>query len=151
MTRFFMDYRTSRPYVSYKDGNRSVKNIIKVMAGSMRNIDVFYNKKMRLCFQSFTPYEYFRDTVCTFVGGNDSPEDQARIDRATKLLAGSAVDMVGTSPTLRKVSAFFVFKQGLAGLTGGKLGGEYFNDAHIAETYLAYMMSMRENQLVRTQ
>ncbi|MBQ9506829.1 MAG: hypothetical protein IJR51_06700, partial [Clostridia bacterium] len=59
--------------------------------------------------------------------------------------------MVGTSPALRKISAFFVFKQGLAGLTGGKVGGEYFNDAHIAETYLAYMMSMRENQLKRTQ
>ena len=151
MTRFFMDYRVSRPYISYKDGNRTVKKVIEVMSESMGSLEIFYSKKMRLCFQEFTPYEYFRDTVCTFVGGNDTPEDQARIDRATKLLAGSAVDMVGTSPALRKISAFFVFKQGLAGLTGGKVGGEYFNDAHIAETYLAYMMSMRENQLKRTQ
>ena len=151
MTRFFMDYRVSRPYVSYKDGSRSVQKIIAEMARSMTNLDIFYHKKMRLCMMRYTPYEYFRDTLCTFVGGNDSPEDQKRIDRATKLLVTSAVDYVGTSRPFRKLSAFFVFKQGLAGVTGGKIGEEYFNDAHISETYLAYMMSMRENQLVKMQ
>ncbi len=151
MTRFFTDYRSARPYVSYRHGNRAVSKIIAVMAKSMTDLDVFYNKKLRLCFKSCTPYEYFRDTLCAFVGGNDSPEDAAAIARATKLLATSAVDAVGTSPVLRKLSAFFVFKQGLYGVTGGKLSAEYFNDAHIAETYLAYMMSMRADQLKKIQ
>jgi hypothetical protein len=151
MTRFFTDYRSSRPYVSYKKGNRTVIEIIGVMADSMGDLDIFYNKPFRLCFRKTTPYEYFRDTVCTFVGGNDTPEDKRNIERATKLLLLSSVDGVGTSPALRKISAFFVFKQGIAGVTGGKVGGEYFNDAHISETYLAYMMSMREDQLRRVQ
>ena len=151
MTRFFTDYRSARPYVSYRHGNRAVTKIIAEMAKSMTDMDVFYNKKLRLCFKSCTPYEYFRDTLCTFVGGTDSPEDAAAIARATKLLAASAVDAVGTSPVLRKLSSFFVFKQGLYGVTGGKLSAEYFNDAHISETYLAYMMSMRADQLKRTQ
>jgi len=149
MTRFFSDYRTSCPYVSYKNGSRTVEKIISVIAGSMADLDIFYNKKLRLCFKECTAYEYFKITLCTFVGGNDSPEDQKNIDRATKLLLGSAVDAIGTSRPLRKLSAFFVFKQGLAGATGGKLGSEYFNDAHISSTYLAYIMSMSENQLVK--
>lgn len=151
MTRFFTDYREARPYVSYKDGNRSVQKVIGVMAESMADLDVFYNKKFRLCYRPYTPYEYFRDTVCTFVGGNDGPEDQARIDRATKLFIESALDPVGSSRPFHKISQFFVFKQGLAGVTGGKFGAEYFNDAHISETYLAYLMSMREAQLVKVQ
>ncbi len=151
MTRFFSDYRASRPYVSYKDGNRSVRKVIDAMAESMADLDTFYNKKFRLCYKPYTPFEFFRDTLCTFVGGNDSPEDQARIDRATKLLIGGAVDTIGTSSVYHKLCAFFVFKQGLAGVTGGRFGKEYFNDAHISETYLAYMMSMRADQLKKIQ
>ena len=147
MTRFFSEYRPSRPYASYKNGNRSAQGIVRVMAGSMGNMDVFYNKKLRLCFRSYTPYEYFRDTLCAFVGGNDGPADAKKIEKAKKLLIASALDPVGTSPAFRRISAFFVFRQGLAGATGGKLGAEYFNDAHISETYLAYMMSMRAEQL----
>ena len=149
MTRFFSDYRTSRPYVPYKEGSRAVKKVIAVMAENLPDLDTFYNKEFRLCFRKCTAFEYFKVTLCTFVGGNDSPEDQANIDRATKLLLTSAVDRAGTSRLLRKMSEFFVFKQGLAGATGGKIGAEYFNDAHICETYLAYLMSMREEQLIR--
>ena len=90
-------------------------------------------------------------TPCKFRRSADGPEDQARIDRATKLLLASALDPVGTSRPFHKLSAFFVFKQGLAGVTNGKIGGEYFNDAHISETYLAYLMSMRADQLIKTQ
>lgn len=150
MTRFFSNYRAARPYVSYKDGNQSVEKIIEVMAQSMtETIDLFYTKKMRLCFKKCTPFEYFKKTLCTFVGGNDSPEDKANIATATKLLIASSIDTVGTSAPFRKLSAFFVFKQGIAGVTGGKFGEEYFNDAHISETYLSYLMSMNENQLIK--
>ncbi len=149
MTFYFSEYRPARPYVSYKNGNRSVGGVWRVMAGSMGKMDDFYNKKMRLCFRRCTPYEYFRDTLCSFVGGSDSPEDDRRIEKAQKLLIASALDTVGTSRAYRKISAFFVFKQGLAGATGGRFGAEYFNDAHISETYLAYMMSMRAEQLIK--
>ena len=151
MTRYFLNYRTSRPYAPYKNGSLSVRKVIRVMAENVPDIATFYTKELRLCGRVCTPFEYFRDTLCTFVGGNDSPEDQANIDRATRLLLLSAVDRVGTSRVFRKMSAFFVFKQGIAGVTGGRIGEEYFNDAHISETYLAYIMSMREEQLVREQ
>ena len=151
MTFFFSDYRTARPYVSYRDGNRSVSGVIGVMAASMSDLELFYNKKMRLCGRRLTSYEYFRDTLCAFVGGDGTPEARERKEQATKLLVASALDPVGTCSVYRKISAFFVFKQGLAGVTGGKVGAEYFNDAHISETYLAYMMSMRENQLIKVQ
>ena len=151
MTRFFMDYRTSRPYAPFKEGSRAVRKVIAVLAQNVPDMETFYTGDFRLCFKRCTPFEYFRSTLCTIVGGNDSPEDQANIDRATKLLLASAFDGAGTSRVFRKMSAFFVFKQGLAGATGGKFGAENFNDAHICETYLAYLMSMREDQLIKEQ
>ena len=151
MTRYFADYRSSRPYAPYKNGSRAVEKVIQVLSENVPDMATFYTKELRLCGRKCTPYEYFRVTLCTFVGGNDSPEDQANIDRAAKLLLLSAFDRAGTSRMFRKMSAFFVFKQGLAGVTGGRFGSEYFNDAHISETYLAYLMSMREAQLVREQ
>lgn len=149
MTRFFDEYRPSRPYAPYKKGRAPVDAVVKEMASSMAGLDDFYGKKLRLCFGKATPFEYFRDTLCSVVGGADGPEDERRAVRARKLLIASALDPVGTCRAFRKISAFFVFGQGLAAATGGKLGKEYFNDAHVIETYLAYMTSMNEEQLVK--
>lgn len=151
MTRFFSGYRPSRPYAPYRNGRASVDSVVAAMASGMADMDAFYGKRLRLCFSKATPYEYFRDTLCSFVGGTDGPEDERRRDRAQKLMIASAFDPIGTCRAFRRISAFFVFNQGLAAATGGKIGKEYFNDSHIIETYLAYMMSMTEEQLMKEQ
>ena len=148
MRPFFDQYRIGKPYVSYKKGNRDVQKVAKVMAGTMPDLDAFYTKKMRECFHSYTPFEYYKYTLCGYVGGNDSPQDQENINRAMKLMLGSAFDLIGTSAGYRNLSKFFVFKEGIGGATGGKVGAQYFNDAHAIVTYLAYLMSMSEEQLL---
>ena len=147
MRPYFDKYRIGKPYVSYKKGNRDVQKVAKAMAASMPDLDAFYHKKMRECFHDYTPFEYYKYTLCGYVGGNDSPEDQQNINRAMKLMLGSAFDLIGTSSSYRSLSKFFVFKEGIGGATGGKLGAQYFGDAHAIVTYLAYLMSMTEEQL----
>ena len=147
MQKFYEIYKTDKTYMSYKDGNGSVQKVAKVMAGSMPTLDDFYTKKMKECFNSYTPFEYYKYTLCGYVSGNDTPEDQQNINRAMKLMLGSAFDLIGTSATYRKISRFFVFKEGLGGATGGKVGATYFSDSHRCETYLAYLMAMSEEQL----
>ena len=147
MRLFFDNYRLGKPYVSYKKGNKDVQKVAKVMAGTMPDLDAFYTKKMKECFNAYTPFEYYKYTLCGYVGGNDSPEDQQNVNRAMKLMLGSAFDLIGTSPAYRHLSRFFVFKEGIGGATGGKIGAQYFGDAHAIVTYLAYLMSMTEEQL----
>ena len=147
MRPFFDKYRIGKPYVSYKKGNRDVQKVAKAMTASMPDLEAFYNKKMRECFHDYTPFEYYKYTLCGYVGGNDSPEDQQNINRAMKLMLGSAFDLIGTSSSYRSLSRFFVFKEGIGGATGGKIGAQYFGDAHAIVTYLAYLMSRTEEQL----
>ena len=147
MRPYFDNYRIGKPYVSYKKGNRDVRKVAAVMAGTMPDLDAFYSKKMKECFNHYTPFEYYKYTLCGYVGGNDSPEDQQNVNRAMKLMLGSAFDLIGTCSAYRNLSKFFVFKEGIGGATGGKIGAQYFGDAHAIVTYLAYLMSMTEEQL----
>ena len=147
MQSLYGQYKKNMIYAPYKKGNKDVQKVAAVMAGSMTDLDVFYNKKMKECFNDYSSFEYYKYTLCGYVGGNDSPEDQKNVDRAMKLMLGSAFDVIGTCKAYRKISQFFVFKEGLGGATGNKVGKEYFNDAHRCETYLAYLMTMSEEQL----
>ena len=147
MQALYGKYKKDMVYASYKKGNRDVQKVAKVMAQSMPTLDAFYEKKMKECFNDYTPYEYYKYTLCGYVAGNDTPEDQENVNRAMKLMLGSAFDLIGTCSTYRKISKFFVFKEGIGGATGNKISKEYFNDAHRCETYLAYLMTMSEEQL----
>ena len=73
---------------------------------------------MKECFHDYTPFEYYKYPLCGYVGGNDSPEDQQNVNRAMKLMLGSAFDLIGTCSAYRKLSKFFVFKEGIGGATG---------------------------------
>lgn len=148
MQKYYEIIKKDKIYMSYKDGNLSVQNIAKVMAGSMPSLDDFYNVKYKECGNAYSSYEYYKYTLCGYVSGNDTPEDQKNIDRAMKLMLGSAVDIFRTSPAFRKISQFFVFKEGLGGATGNKIGATYFSDSHRCETYLAYLLAMSEEQLL---
>ncbi len=141
-------YKENMVYAPYKKGNKDVRKVAKVMAESMPSLDAFYDKKMKECFNDYTPFEYYKYTLCGYVAGDDTPEDKENINRAMKLMLGSAFDLIGTCSTYRKISKFFVFKEGLGGATGNKIGKEYFNDAHRCETYLAYLMTMSEQTLM---
>lgn len=147
MKKHYSYIKLDKEYYSYKDGNKSVQKVAKVMAASMPSLDDFYTKKMKECFNDYTPFEYYKYTLCGYVSGNDTPEDQENINRAMKLMLGSAFDLIGTCSTYRKISKFFVFKEGLGGATGSKIGATYFSDSHRCETYLSYLLAMTEEQL----
>lgn len=145
----FREFVKDHDFHPYKKGNLTAQNVTGVMADSVTDFDSFYTIKMRECFKTVTVYEYFKDTLCTFIAGGETEEEQAAVNKAMYKLLFSAVDYIGTSSKLRKISAFFVFQEGLGGATGNKIGATYFSDSHRPDTYTAYLMTMDEATLMK--
>lgn len=143
----FAEYVKGREFHPYKNGNLSAQKVTGVMAAAVKDFDTFYTLKMRECFKSVTVYEYFKDTLCAYIAGGSTEEEQAAANKAMYMLLFSAVDVLGTTRELRKISQFFVFKEGLGGATGNKIGATYFSDAHRPDTYTSYLQCMTPEQL----
>ncbi len=148
MQPYFFEAFGMNTYHPFRRGNRAVQKVIDALAKEMKTLDDFYNKPLRECFKTVTPYEYFRDTLCAYVAGGETDEEKAAVDRAMKLLLESSVDYVGTSPAYRITSAFFVFKEGIGSVTGNRLLKTNFSESHRPQTYAAYLLSMSEEQLM---
>ncbi len=148
MQQYFTVFVRDRDFHPYKKGNLTAQNVTLVMANTVTDFDSFYRIKMRECFKSVTVYEYFKDTLCAYIAGGATEEEQAAANKAMYMLLFSAIDLLGTSRKLRKISQFFVFQEGLGGATGNKIGATYFSDSHRPDTYTAYLMSMTEAQLM---
>ncbi|MBQ9229447.1 MAG: hypothetical protein IJ168_11545 [Eubacterium sp.] len=148
MQQYFKEFVKGREFHPYKKGNTTAQNVTSVMANTVTDFDSFYVIKMRECFKTVTVYEYFKDTLCTFIAGGTTEEELAAVNKAMYMMLFSAVDLIGTSPKLRKISAFFVFKEGIGGATGNKIGATYFGDSHRPDTYTAYLLSLNEKALM---
>ena len=148
MQPYFFEAFGMKTYHPFRRGNKAVKKVIDALAKELRTVDDLYEKPLRECFKTVTPYEYFRDTLCAYVAGADNEEEQAAVDRAMKLLIESSVDYVGTSTCYRLTSSFFVFKEGVGSVTGNRLLKTNFSESHRPHTYAAYLLSMSEEQLM---
>ncbi len=148
MQPYFFEAFGMKTYHPFRRGNRAVKKVIDALAKELHTVEDLYEKPLRECFKTVTPYEYFRDTLCAYVAGAENEEEQAAVDRAMKLLVESSVDYVGTSPCYRITSAFFVFKEGVGSITGNRLLKTNFSESHRPHTYAAYLLSMSEEQLM---
>lgn len=145
----FREYVKDHDFHPYKKGNLTAQNVTGVMADSVTDFDSFYSVKLRECFKTVTVYEYFKDTLCTFIAGGETEEEQKAVNKAMYMLLFSAVDLLGTSSKLRKISSFFVFQEGLGGATGNKIGATYFSDSHRPDTYTAYLKTLDEKTLMQ--
>lgn len=148
MQPYFFEIFGMNTYHPFRRGNKAVRKVINALAKELQTLDDLYEKPLKECFRTVTPYEYFRDTLCAYVAGGESEEEKAAVDRATKLLVESAVDYVGTSAAYRITSAFFVFKEGIGAITGNKLLKTHFSESHMPATYASYLLSMSEEQLM---
>ena len=148
MQPYFLEAFGMNTYHPFRKGNRAVKKVIDALAKELHTVEDLYEKPLRECFKTVTPYEYFRDTLCAYVAGAETEEEQAAVDRAMKLLIESSVDYVGTSSVYRITSSFFVFKEGVGSVTGNRLLKTNFSESHRPHTYAAYLLSMSEEQLM---
>ncbi len=148
LQQYYKVFVRDREYHPYKKGNRTAENVTGVVADSVTDFDSFYAIKMRECFKSVTVYEYFKNTLCAYIAGGSTEEELAAVNKAMYMLLFSAVDLLGTSSKLRKISGFFVFNEGLGGATGNKIGATYFSDSHRPDTYSAYLLALGENALI---
>lgn len=148
MQAYYSQFVKGRAFHPFKKGNSTAEKVIEIMGKSIKNFDSFYTDKMRECFKTVTAYEYFKYTLCAYIAGGRNEEEIAQANRGMKLLLLSAVDLLGTTYVLRKTSGFFVFKEGIGGATGGKIGATYFGDSHRPDSYASFLLSIDENRLM---
>ncbi|MBQ9227194.1 MAG: hypothetical protein IJ168_00055 [Eubacterium sp.] len=148
MQPYYFEIFGMNTYHPFRRGNKAVKKVIGALAKELRTVEDFYEKPLKECFKTVTPYEYFRDTLCAYVAGGETEEEKAAADRAMKLLIESSVDYVGTSAAYRITSAFFVFKEGIGAVTGNRLMKTHFSESHMPATYASYLLAMSEEQLM---
>ena len=148
MQQYYSKFVKDREFHPFKKGNTTAEKVIDIMGDNITGFDTFYNSKMRECFKTVTPYEYFKYTLCAYIAGGRNEEEIAQANKAMYLLLASAVDLLGTTKVLRKTSGFFVFQEGLGGATGGKIGATYFGDSHRPDSYASFLLSIDENRLI---
>ena len=148
MQEYYSKFVKDREFHPFKKGNLTAEKVIDIMGDNITDFDTFYNTKMRECFKAVTPYEYFKYTLCAYIAGGRNEEEIAQANKAMYLLLASAVDLLGTTKVLRKTSGFFVFKEGLGGATGNKIGATYFGDSHRPDSYASYLLSIDEATLI---
>ncbi len=148
MQPYFFEAFGMNTYHPFRRGSKAVQKVVDAMSKEIKTMEDFYEKPLRECFKTVTPFEYFRDTLCAYVAGGETEEEKAAVDRAQKLLLESSVDYVGTCSTYRTISSFFVFKEGIGSVTGNRVLKTNFSESHRPHTYAAYLLAMSEEQLM---
>lgn len=132
-------------YTSYLS-EKSVNDPVSKMASAFDThnpkvaMDCYYNKRgisLRLMTWSF--YDYFQTIICPFVNG-DGIGDQ--------LLAVNGILNVPGTSVFASMTKFFLFTSSTTNGLNPSLS-QKFADAHCAQTYCAYLLSMSEAQATK--
>ena len=146
----FSELSTTKGYKKYPDGSKTVNAIIKAMCEKVKNVDEMYSKKFESYYYEMSVYSFFKKALCPAVVSSKTrmtSEDKAKKEEAEGFMIGQCFDTVlGTesqkNSILTKIAIFFVKNQGVGSATEGWIFDTYFSDAHCAQTYCAYMLSL---------
>lgn len=140
MQKFYNKFRYDKSkvydYKPYSEGEEPVYNIVQKLISSVANLDEFYGKEMGpfWMLNPMSPYEFFKEALCPFVAGDDTRnafntvENVIIEDPKGKSLYGSVI-------------YYFVRRQVIS---------EEFAQAHEAQTYCAFLMSLSESEATKS-
>ena len=120
---------TNDAFLPYPDGEKSVYDVINSLTKEFKSISDYYNKKARLGITKVTPYLYFQETLLPFV----APSSAKMISAASM-----AINSEFACSAYKNMTNFFLSKQVL---------NPYFEFAHRAETYCAYVYSLGSSDM----
>lgn len=166
MRQYFGTIAAGDTYQPFANGEKATYDIVKKFTGTVSDVNDFYSTKWRfLDGVQTSPYEYFQKVICPLVGEKEVANQVVPLG----LLATSAIPGSTSSP-YDDFSRFFLNNAVLYRLNSmipSELelvlpaihpalaildltldsGKPYFEDAHLAETYCAYMMTMSSADL----
>lgn len=131
-------------YYPFKKGPATVDCMVKGVFGGVKTVEEYYGKTFRCGNRRLSVQQYFSRSLCAVTGEKaGSPENKAGL----QLLLKTAVNRLCYDKVFRAVADFFVFYEGLGGITKGKLSKNYFSLAHEMTSYCALLLAAEENQL----
>lgn len=129
-------------YHPYPGGEEQTYNIMCKLTDNVKNINQFYDKKFCWLNTWTTVQKFMTDTLCRYQATTGQEKEEAQ-----SLLLKTFGTTILNSELIFKLSHYFVVYQGLGSVTDGWFMDDYFQEAHQAETYCAYLMSMSEGQI----
>ncbi|MBQ5825439.1 MAG: hypothetical protein IIW48_11620, partial [Clostridia bacterium] len=123
---------TYRPYIG---GEADTRLVVESMISSIDNVNEFYDKTLWAGILPMSAYDFFQNSLCHIVSKEASAADWANL----VTIVETTLVTPTSSPVFKNVLAYF--------LMNGTGLNPCFENAHKAETYCAYMMSMTETQI----
>ncbi len=141
------------PYLPYKDGEKTVHDLVWDFRNEIRNLDEYYNKSIwTSAINRMTPYAFFQNVLCPIVAFDYSKAVAFTVPNALYSMTLSKHDNL-----YRKLLNFFIDSEALGLIVNGyetitktdvpDITTRYFLTAHCAETYCAYMYALSEAEI----
>lgn len=131
-------------YIPYRSGTKKMDSLFENLVKYAPDTNAYYGKKLRFCGEKITLYDFFEQSLCSIIG---EPAGSPKIEQGTKALMKACLLRPASSRVLRLVSDFFIFYEGLAGFTKGKVFKQYFSGGHVVYTYFALVEAASESLL----
>ncbi len=138
MQNYFSSITNGREYKPYALGEGDTFAVYKSLTGVVRNAWMFEHLPLFAGPMNITPRDFFQNTLCHFVSKTASAFD---FSMAAYIIAETLSLPLLSSKVYTDVLKYFIWN--------GTALNPRFEDAHMAETYCAYMMTMPKAELLR--
>lgn len=126
MNKLFKQYSNDNSYKYYEEGEAPVYRIIKKVTDEVSSPSIYYSKKLYFgYFSKISLYDFFKKTLCKIAADDADGWDYADI--------GLKMGSTYTNSLYISIVKFFLSNQAI---------DKYFENAHLAQTYAAFVNSM---------
>ena len=137
MQMFFSEFTDGGICDKYVKGDSVPNAVVNRLTKYVNNLDEFYEKPIQISLVpglAIKPFDYFKHTLCPFVNGSDDKTEA--LEFVSAFLGSDPMQLLLYS----RVTGFFL-------ANGNGVLSQNFADAHLAETYCAYMMAMNKQDI----
>lgn len=137
MQMFFSEFTDGGICDKYVKGDSVPNAVVNRLTKYVNNLDEFYEKPIQISLVpglAIKPFDYFKHTLCPFVNGSDDKTEA--LNFVGVFLSSDPMQHLLYS----RVTGFFL-------ANGNGVLSQNFADAHLAETYCAYMMAMNKQDI----
>lgn len=135
MQLYYDSFTDGDTYKPYSGGEADTRSVVDSMTSSIDDVNEFYNKTLWVGIIPMSAYKFFQDSLCHVVSKEADLVDWVSL----AAIAEGTLTIPTSSRVFKDVLVYF--------LMNGTGLNPCFENAHKAETYCAYMMSMTESQV----
>ncbi len=140
MQQYFGPFTDGQTYEPYLDGESSTYIAVRSLTKSVKNLNQFYKLPLMAGITPVTAHFFFQNSLCHVVSHIANAAEWAT---AVTLVVETLLDPYSSSAYRDILEYFILYSLSTKDIMISGL----FEDAHRAETYCAYMMSMSETQI----